>query len=138
MKASFKPGLTTTRTVRVDSARTVDFTDSASGATAHVYATPALVEDIEIACRELILAHADPGEDSVGARVDISHKAPSLENQQVTIIATVSKIDGRAVAFEVTAADELDEICTCAHDRFVINIERTLESLAAKAERVAG
>ena len=40
------------------------------GEKARVYATPMLVRDIEIACRELLLEHLDAGEDSVGTRVE--------------------------------------------------------------------
>ena len=41
------------------------------GEQARVYATPMLVRDIEIACRELLLQHLDAGEDSVGTRVEL-------------------------------------------------------------------
>jgi len=136
MKASFQKGLTTTHTIHVDRGRTVMFGDDPDSPTAFVYATPSLVRDIEVTCRELILAHADAGEDSVGSRVDITHKAPTLENQDVTIAAAVTKLDGRAVTFDVTASDGLDEICRCTHDRFIIDVAKTFERLAAKAKKL--
>ena len=75
MKSSLQNGLATTREIRVDGPRTVALTDQRNGATVRVYAPPALVQDIEIACRALILEHADPGEDSVGTRVAIHHSS---------------------------------------------------------------
>jgi len=71
MKTTLVPGLTTTREFAVDRERTIDF----MGEEARVYATPMLVRDIEVTCRELLLAHLDPGEDSVGTRVEIDHLA---------------------------------------------------------------
>ena len=64
MKASLAAGVTSTVELTVDRERTIDF----MGEKARVYATPMLVRDIEVACRELLLAHLDPGEDSVGTR----------------------------------------------------------------------
>ena len=53
MKATLVAGLSTTRTFAVDRERTIDF----MGETARVYATPMLVRDIEVACREIGRAH---------------------------------------------------------------------------------
>ncbi len=41
-----------------------------------VYSTPKLLYDIEMACRDLLLAHIEPGKDSVGTRVELDHSAP--------------------------------------------------------------
>ena len=51
MKNTLAAGLETTRELVVDHDRTIDF----MGEDARVYATPMLVRDIEIACRELLL-----------------------------------------------------------------------------------
>jgi fluoroacetyl-CoA thioesterase len=62
MKPSLQPGLSTVRRFTVDRDRTISF----MGEDARVYATPRLILDIEFTCRDLIVQHADPGEDSVG------------------------------------------------------------------------
>jgi len=67
MKTSLVPGIASVTKLTIDRDRTIDF----MGEEARVYATPMLVRDIEIACRELLLAHLDPAEDSVGTRVEI-------------------------------------------------------------------
>ncbi|MCW5637158.1 MAG: LysR family transcriptional regulator, partial [Rubrivivax sp.] len=74
MKPTLQPGLAAEVSFEVDRARTIDF----MGEAARVYATPVLVRDIEVACRDLLLAHLDPGEDSVGTRVEIDHLAATL------------------------------------------------------------
>ncbi len=60
------------------------------GEKARVYATPMLVRDIEIACRNLLLDHLDPGEDSVGTRVELDHLAATLMGMKVELTATIS------------------------------------------------
>jgi predicted thioesterase len=128
MKASLVPGVTSTAKIVVDRERTIDF----MGEDARVYATPMLVRDIEIACRELLLAHLDPGEDSVGTRVEIDHLAATLAGMTVEITVKVYEVAGRAVSFEVVGRDGLDLICRGRHHRFVVDVAKTKERIAAK------
>jgi len=128
MKPTLVPGLTTTREFAVDRERTIDF----MGEEARVYATPMLVRDIEVTCRELLLAHLDPGEDSVGTRVEIDHLAATLLGMKVAITATLAELKGRAAVFEVSATDGLDTICRGRHARFIANVEQVKQRLKQK------
>ena len=131
MKPSLAPGVATTTRLVVDRERTIDF----MGEQARVYATPMLVRDVEIACRELLLAHLDPGEDSVGTRVEIDHLAATLLGMQVTLTATVAEVKGRAVTFHVEARDDVEPICRGRHARFIVDVKTTEARLATKAEK---
>ena len=128
MKPTLVPGLTTTREFAVDRERTIDF----MGEEARVYATPMLVRDIEVTCRELLLAHLDAGEDSVGTRVEIDHLAATLLGMKVAITATLAELKGRAAVFEVSATDGLDTICRGRHARFIANVEQVKQRLLQK------
>lgn len=139
MKETLQAGLTTTRRFTVTEDRTIDFL-AAGGPdkSGRVYATPSLVRDIEETCRDLLLEHLDPGEDSLGTRVDVEHLAPTLLGMWVEITAKLVKRDGRAASFEVTARDPIDEpVARARHDRFVIDVGKTKERLAAKAAKAA-
>jgi fluoroacetyl-CoA thioesterase len=131
MKDSLRPGVSRVERITVDRDRTIGF----MGEEARVYATPRLVSDIEITCRNLILEHADPGEDSVGMEVALKHLAPSLQGMTVEITARVVAVDRRKVSFEVTARDELEDISAGTHARFVVDVAKTIERLKAKAAR---
>jgi len=133
MKPTLAPGLTTTREFAVDRDRTIDF----MGEEARVYATPMLVRDIEVTCRELLLAHLDPGEDSVGTRVDIDHLAATLLGMKVAITATLAELKGRAAVFDVSATDGLDTICRGRHARFIANVEQVKQRLLQKRAKAA-
>ena len=131
MKASLAAGLTTSTHWVVDRERTIDF----MGEKARVYATPMLVRDIEIACRELLLRHLDPGEDSVGTRIELDHLAPTLMGMAVDLTATVTEVKGRAVTLAVEGNDGIDTICRGRHHRFVVDVKTTEARLAAKAAK---
>jgi len=131
MKDTLQQGLTTTQRIDIDRARTIDF----MGEEGRVYATPALLEDIEVTCRNLLLEHLDPGEDSVGTRVELDHMAATLEGMWVEITATVSALDGRAATFDIAARDAIDDVARGRHNRFVVDVEKTKGRLAAKAAK---
>jgi fluoroacetyl-CoA thioesterase len=133
MKPSLQPGLTSVKRIPIDRDRTISF----MGEEARVYATPRLLSDIETTCRELILQHADPGEDSVGTEVAMKHLAPTLAGSTVEIAVRITAVDGRKITFEVSAKDELDTVSAGTHGRFVVEVARTKERLKAKAAKLA-
>ena len=128
MKSTLAQGLAATREFAVDAGRTIDF----MGEEARVYATPALVRDIEVACRDLLLQHLDAGEDSVGTRVEIDHLAPTLLGMKAKLKVTISEVKGRAVTLEVEGWDDKEAICRGRHMRFVVDVEKTRQRLKLK------
>jgi predicted thioesterase len=133
MKESLRPGLSRVSRIEVDRDRTIGF----MGEEGRVYGTPYLVRDIEMTCRQLILDHGDPGEDSVGTDVAIKHLAPTLLGMSVEITVTVAAVEGRKVTFEISAKDNMDQICAGTHGRFVVDVDKTVERLKAKAAKLA-
>ncbi|MEP7328806.1 MAG: LysR family transcriptional regulator [Betaproteobacteria bacterium] len=132
MKDSVKANIEVTEIVAVDRERTIDF----MGEEARVYATPLLVRDIEVACRNLLLPHLDPGEDSVGTRIELDHLAATLLGMRVELAIRVSSVDGRAVTFDIEGRDSIDTICRGRHQRFVVDVAKTKIRLEAKAQKV--
>jgi fluoroacetyl-CoA thioesterase len=129
MKNSLQPGVTGNTALVVDRERTIDF----MGDKARVYATPMLVRDIEIACRELLLKHLDAGEDSVGTRIELDHLAATLLGMKVDLTLSIAEVKGRAVTFDVSGRDSVEPICRGRHQRFVVDVMTTEARLAAKA-----
>jgi fluoroacetyl-CoA thioesterase len=133
MKADLKPGISSTRKFTIDKPRTIDFL----GENLRVYATPELVRDMEITCRELLLKHCDPGEDSVGTGIDVAHSGATLLGADVEVTARVTAVDGRRVTFEVVARDHAEEIGRATHGRFVVEVEKLRARVAAKAQKAS-
>ena len=133
MKPTLKNAISTTRSFTVDRDSTIGF----MGEDARVYATPMLVRDIEITCRDFLLEHLEPGEDSVGIRVEIDHLAATLLGMKVEIAVTVGELKGRAVIFDVVATDGVDTICRGRHSRFIANVAQVKARLKEKLAKAA-
>jgi fluoroacetyl-CoA thioesterase len=131
MKDSLRAGVSKARRVVIDGARTISF----MGEEGRVYATPAMIGDMEYLCRDLLLEHADKGEDSVGVEVAVRHTAATLPGMTAEITAVVKAIEGRKVIFEVSAKDDMEPIGGGTHARFVVDVVKTFERLKAKAAK---
>jgi len=131
MKESLAAGLSLTNRISVDKDRTIDF----MGEDLRVYSTPKLVEDIEMTCQQLIKEHCDEGEDSVGTHIAVAHTAATPLNLNVEVTATITKVEGRLVTLEVSAKDDVEDCCKGTHTRFVVDMAKTGERLAAKVAK---
>lgn len=132
MNEALQPGLTRVERVTIDRDRTIGFL----GDECRVYSTPKLLYDIEIACRNLLLEHGEPGRDSVGTRVEIDHIAATLLGMWAEITVRLTAVSGNAVSFEFSARDAIEEIARGRHNRFVVSPEKTVERLRAKLAKV--
>jgi predicted thioesterase len=133
MKETLRPGTSKTRRLTVDRERTISF----MGEEGRVYGTPSLIRDVEHTCRELLIEHSDPGEESVGMEISLRHLAPTLIDMEVEITAKVVAVDRRKVMFEIDAKDEVEPIATSTHTRFVVDVAKRQERLKAKAAKRA-
>lgn len=131
MKDTLKAGLEHSASLQIDHGRTIGF----MGDDVRVYSTPSLLYDIEVACRDLLLAHLDAGEDSVGTRVEIDHIGATLIDMPVTLTVRIVELNGRAVTFEVEGRDSIEPIVRGRHSRFIVDVAKTVQRLTAKAAK---
>jgi len=64
----------------------------------------------------------------------VRHLAATPVGHQVTATATVTKVDGRRIEFDVSARDEIEEVGRGTHERMVVDMKRLGNRLAAKAK----
>jgi len=128
MNSAVAEGLSVTRRIEVDTARTIDF----MGEENRVYATPELIRDIELTCRDLLLEHVDSGQDSVGTRVELDHIAATPLGMWVDVSVTVTDMDGRMVTFAVECRDQVEDVAHGVHNRFIVAVEKTAARIAKK------
>jgi fluoroacetyl-CoA thioesterase len=103
-----------------------------------VFATGFMVGLMEWACAEQLRPHLDDGEGSLGVAIDVSHSAPTLPGQVVTVTVTCDKVDGRRLGWSVVARDELDVIGEGRHERFVVHWDRFNQKLEEKRAKLSG
>ena len=134
MKESLTSGVTATQKIAIDRDRTIGF----MGDEGRVYSTPSMVRDIEYTCHELLNEHLDDGENSVGSHVSVDHIGATVEGDEVEVSVTITAVEGRAVSFEATVKDSLEEVGRGVHNRFVVDVQKTYERLTEKRKKVMG
>jgi len=61
-----------------------------------------------------------------------------LLGMSVEITVSVTAVEGRKVVFEISAKDDIELISTGTHGRFIVDVNKTIERLKAKAAKRAG
>jgi fluoroacetyl-CoA thioesterase len=102
-----------------------------------VFATPMMIMAMENAALNAIRGYLDAGESAVGTAVDVRHLAATPVGHDVTAEAEVTGVDGRRVAFKVSARDETEEIGRGTHERMVVDMPRLDQRLSAKRKAKA-
>ena len=128
MSEKLAAGVSVTRAFEIDKTRTIDFL----GEELRVYATPAMIQDAEITCRDFLLDHAPEGVDSVGTGISMTHAAASPLGMTVTFTATVTKAEGPLVEFEIVAHDGLEEVGRGNHGRFMVPVDKLAARIKGK------
>ncbi|PWL98997.1 MAG: thioesterase [Clostridiales bacterium] len=95
-----------------------------------VFATPSMIALMEKAAAESVAPQLDAGMTTVGTKLDVAHTAATPVGMTVRAETELTEIDGRRLVFTVRAFDELGEIGSGTHERFIVNAEKFL----AKAE----
>ena len=94
-----------------------------------VLATPALLALMENAAMLAVAAELPEGSTTVGGHISSSHLAPSPVGAVVSARATLEKIDGRKLFFNVIAIEGDKVIGEGTHLRFIVARERFLAKL---------
>lgn len=100
-----------------------------------VLSTPDMIRLIEQTAIEAVAPHLQPGQSSVGTRVDVSHLAATPVGMTVTITVELVAIDRRRLSFKVDVRDELDEAGKGTHERFIVDAAQRMPRLQEKVDR---
>jgi fluoroacetyl-CoA thioesterase len=98
-----------------------------------VFATPAMALLVERTCRRMIDDGLPQGQSTVGVDIRVRHLAPTPLGRTVRIRAEVVGIEGRTVDFRAEVWDESEKVGEAEHRRVVIDLDRFLKKVEAKA-----
>jgi fluoroacetyl-CoA thioesterase len=101
---------------------------------ARVLSTPHMIGHMEATSRNLLLPMLDPGYDTVGTEVHVSHLAAAPMGEKATFRSEIVSVEGRRVTFRVSARDSRDKLGEGTHQRFIIHVERFAEKMRKKLE----
>jgi fluoroacetyl-CoA thioesterase len=133
MTNAIEAGAEFIRSFIVDAARTIGF----MGPELRVYATPAIVHDVETACRDWLLGRIEAEMDSVGVRVEIEHRRGTPLGTTVAVSAKVAAVDGRRIGFDVVVSDPIEVVATVRHQRMIVDKTRLAAAIRDKRAKLA-
>ena len=109
---------------------TIDFLELPE---ARVLSTPNMILYMERTCRNNVLSFLEPGLDSVGTHVNVSHLAAAGFGSLVVFTSEITAVEDRRVTFRVAAKSEDSELIgEGTHERTIINVAKFASRLAAK------
>ena len=100
---------------------------------ARVLSTPHLIGHLEMTARNSVKPLLDPGHDTVGTQVNVSHLAATPIGMNVTFRSEVLSVEDRRINFRVEAFDEKEKIAEGVHQRAIVNVAKFATRVAAKA-----
>ncbi len=98
-----------------------------------VLGTPRLVALFEQATVEALTGVLEPGQSSVGMRVQVDHLQPTPVGAEIVVEASLEKIEGRRITFTVTATDSGGLVAAGKVTRVVVDVDQFM-SKCCKAD----
>ena len=99
-----------------------------------VFGTPFMCALMEEAAWKSIAPHLEPGQSTVGTKLDISHDSATPVGMKVWAESEITEVDGKRLVLTVAAFDERGPIGRGTHERFIVTDQRFLAKCAKKLE----
>jgi len=120
----FAPGLSARVELTVTDADTAQALGSGD---VPVLGTPRVLLLAEAATVAATARHLPGGVTTVGTRAEVEHRAPTPVGRTVTALATLTKVDGRKLLFEVVVRDGDALVAEVRVERIVLDRQRFIE-----------
>ena len=91
-----------------------------------VFGTPFMCALMEEAAWKSIAPHLEPGQSTVGTRLEVSHDSATPVGMKVWAETEITEVDGKRLVLTVAAFDERGPIGRGTHERFIVTDERCL------------
>ena len=99
-----------------------------------VFGTPFMCALMEEVAWKSIAPHLEPGQSTVGTRLEVSHDSATPVGMKVWAETEITEVDGKRLVLTVAAFDERGPIGRGTHERFIVTDERFLAKCAKKLE----
>jgi len=99
---------------------------------AEVLSTHRVVLLMELAARNAIKDYLPEGKMTVGTFIRIQHFAATPLGSKVRAEASLKKVDGRKLVFDVAAYDEFEKIAEGENEQLIVSIDRFLTRIRTK------
>ena len=100
-----------------------------------VFATPAMVALMEKTAAESVAPFIGSTVTTVGTALNVAHTAASAVGMKIRCESELVGIDGRRLTFKVRAFDDVGEIGSGTHERFIVDRERFMSKTESKLKK---
>ena len=97
------------------------------------FATPAMIALIEETAWRSVAPFLDPGQGTVGTKLEISHLAATPLGMKVSCRTELTEVDRRRLVFKAEVFDASGKVGEGTHERFIVENEKFLSRARSKA-----
>ena len=97
-----------------------------------VYSTPSMIAFMENTAKNSVTADIPDGYTTAGINMNVNHIKASPVGANITCNATLIKIDGKKLFFNVEANDANGTIGNGSHIRFIVNADDFMKRIQGK------
>lgn len=107
-----------------------------TGSLNYLITTPQIMEIIIEASYSMLDPLLPDGYITVGKYIELSHEKPTLTlaGGAISVILTVSKIDGNKIYLDVACYDDIGLICKGMYERAIVNKDILMEATYKRAQ----
>lgn len=107
-----------------------------TGSLNHLLTTPQIIETIIEASYHMLDPLLPEGYVTVGKNIQLTHEHPTLTivGATISVVLTVTKIDGSKIFLDVACYDNVGLICKGLYERAIVNKEKLMEAAYNRAQ----
>jgi predicted thioesterase len=99
----------------------------------YLISTPALMAMIIEASSKLLDPLVPEDHITVGKVIELDHQKPTVIDGNITIIITVTKVDGDRVYLDIVGHDDIGQVCQGKYERVIVNKDTLIDSAYRRA-----
>jgi fluoroacetyl-CoA thioesterase len=128
-----RPGPPRGETASLEVTVTPEMTARIDGREIHaVYGTVHLAAHVEQVCRAVLEPHLEAGEEGVGAKIELLHRAPVPVGETITLLATVATVAQTSLTCEILARHRGDVVARGSFEQRIVQVADFLAEVDAR------
>jgi predicted thioesterase len=104
-----------------------------SGILDYLISTPAIMAMIIEASSNLLDPLVPSDYITVGKLIELDHQKPTIIDGDITIILTVTKVEGDRIFLDIAGHDAIGQVCQGKYERVIVNKNTLIESANRRA-----